>query len=78
MFILALTIIYSILIASGQWLIAKKKKSGFIVSSVGCLLQLLHVFLNPMVFGLAILAGVFLAINAMALRSLEWHNEDWW
>ena len=78
MFILMLTIIYAVLCCSGAWLIAKKKKSGFVISSVGCLLQLIHVLLDPTVFGLAILAGVYIAINVMALRSFEWSDEDWW
>ena len=78
MFILILTIIYALFCCGGAWLIAKKKKSGFVISSIGCTLQLLHVILDPTVFGLAILAGIYIAINVMALRSVEWHDEDWW
>ena len=77
MFTLILTVIYSCLLLAGAWLVARKKKAGFVVSTVGCLLQVLHVVLSPSLIGLLILALGFGFINVTALMSETWKDEPW-
>lgn len=77
MFTLILTVAYSCLILAGAWLVARKKKVGFAVSIVGCVLQLLHVILSPALIGLLIMTVGFGYININALMSKTWKDEPW-
>ena len=75
--ITALTICYAVLLLVGAAMIAMKKKSGFMVSNLGCILQIIHVIIDPAVIGLLVLALGFTAINTIALRSKAWRDEEW-
>jgi len=75
--ITALTIIYGILLLSGAAMVAMKKKSGFVVSNLGCLLQIVHVVIDPTVIGLLPMSPGFMTINTLALRARAWKDEKW-
>jgi hypothetical protein len=77
MFITVLTVVYGCLLLAGAWMVARKRKIGFAVSNVGCLLQLLHVILMPSLIGLLILSLGFGYINTTALMSETWKDEKW-
>jgi len=77
MFISYLVIIYSILILLGAGLVSRKKKIGFIISTIGCLLQLLHVILVPALIGMLIMTIGFTCISIIALMSRTWRDESW-
>jgi hypothetical protein len=69
--------VYGCLLLAGAWMVARKRKIGFAVSNVGCLLQLLHVILMPSLIGLLILSLGFGYINTTALMSETWKDEKW-
>ena len=77
MFITILTIVYGCLVLAGAFMVARKQKAGFVISSVGCVLQAAHILFDPTLIGLLIMSLGFLGININALKSKAWRDESW-
>jgi len=77
MFVTILTIIYGCLVLTGAFMVAKKQKAGFVISSMGCVLQATHVLFDPTLIGVLIMSIGFLCININVLKSKAWKDEKW-